>query len=255
MCIRDRNGAFTIASSATVVASDTAYLKVAVTYTASGTFTHSSGTLTFDGTSTQAITCGSSSYYNLTSTNSAGLTFSGNCTTAAIFTHQVGGTTLTFEASATYAFASIALNGVLGGLVTLVSSSPGTYWYFNVSAATPTVTYVSATDSNASGGSTILADDGTSVNGGHNVNWQFFTGVTITGTIYTDEAVTPLDCTTPRTVALSVNGATPETTTCSNSPSNGSFAIYIDTPTSGDVLTTYIAVSYTHLTLPTIYSV
>ena len=236
----DVDGTFTIASNATVVASDTAYMKVAGTYTASGTFTHSSGTLTFDGTSTQSITCGASSYYNITSTNSSGLTFSGNCTATGIFTHQQGGSTLTFQAGSTYAFASIAINGATNNLVTMASSNPTNQWYFNVSASTPTVTYVHATDSNASGGSTILADDGTSANGGNNVNWKFFTGTNVTGTIYTDEATTPLDCSgTSRTVALSVNGGTPSTTTCSNA--NGTFTFYIGTAfTSGDIITTFI---------------
>lgn len=169
----DVGGTFTIAANATYSASATAAMNLAGTYANSGTFTHSSGTVTLDGTSTQSITCGSSSFNTLTSTNTSGLTFSGNCTTAGTFSHNQGSTTLTFEAGSTYAFNAIDIDGAAASLVTMQSSSGGSYWYFNVTAATPTVTYINVSDSNASGGSEIDASDGTSTNGGHNVNWNF----------------------------------------------------------------------------------
>lgn len=169
----DIGGTFTIAASAVYTASATGALHVAGDLTNSGTFTHSSATVSLDGTSTQTITCGSSSFNNITSTNTSGLTFSGNCTTAGTFSHNTGSTTLTFGSGATYAFNAIDIDGALTHLITMVSSSPTNYWLFNVTAAHPVVTYVDATDSNASGGSEIDASDGTSVNGGHNLNWNF----------------------------------------------------------------------------------
>lgn len=169
----DVAGAFTVASSASYTASATATFSVAGALTNSGTFTHSGGTITLDGTSTQTVTCGSSTFNNITSTNSSGLTFSGSCTTAGTFSHNTGSTTLTFGSGSTYAFNAIDIDGSASNLVTMISSSSGTQWYFNVTAATPTVTYVDAKDSNASGGSTIIASDGSCVDSGNNVNWDF----------------------------------------------------------------------------------
>ncbi|MFA6511982.1 MAG: right-handed parallel beta-helix repeat-containing protein [Patescibacteria group bacterium] len=65
-------------------------------------------------------------------------------------------------------------------------------------------------------------------------------GIDISGRIYTDEGSTGLDCGTPRTVHLRINGSGTDTVECSNSPSNGSFSfsgVFVD---SADIVTLYL---------------
>ncbi|RJR15324.1 glycosyltransferase [Candidatus Microgenomates bacterium] len=66
------------------------------------------------------------------------------------------------------------------------------------------------------------------------------TGVTLSGKIYTDAGSSLMDCTTPKTVNLRVNGAGTYSTSCSNSPTNGSWSISDVTVSSGQVVTVYI---------------
>ena len=184
----------------------------------SGTFTHNSGTLSLNGTS-QTVS-GNTSFNNFTKTTSSA-------------------DTLTFTASSTQTIAgTLTLQGASGNLLTLVSSSSGTRWNITVNGSS-TVSYVNVSDSDASLGNVINAAGGTSVDGGNNLNW-LFDGIAITGTIYTDEGVTPLDCTTPRTIAISDDGASPITTTCSNSPSTGSFSTTSQPIDTGSVLVVFI---------------
>jgi len=71
----DINGNFTISANATFIASATGTFTVAGNWSNSGTFTHSNGTVTFDGTSQQTLSgtmTGSSAFYNLTITNNSG---------------------------------------------------------------------------------------------------------------------------------------------------------------------------------------
>lgn len=64
--------------------------------------------------------------------------------------------------------------------------------------------------------------------------------VTVSGRIFTDEGTTGLDCSTPRTVSLRVNGAGSYSTSCSNTPSNGSYSIGSVPISAGDIVTVYI---------------
>ncbi|HEX9779638.1 MAG TPA: hypothetical protein VGB20_00305 [bacterium] len=67
-----------------------------------------------------------------------------------------------------------------------------------------------------------------------------YTPATVSGRIYTDEGSTALNCSTSRTVALSVNGAAPTTVECSNSPANGSYEFTGVTVSEGQTLTVFL---------------
>ncbi len=158
-----------------VSASDYA-INVGGNWSNSGTFTAQNGTLTFDGSASQSIASGSSSFYNLTITNAStnGITFTDNCTVTT-FTATTASTKLTFNAGSTYAFTNISLDGqATGTKIVMQSSSGGTAWLFNITG-TQSVSYVDAKDSNASGGDIIDATDGTNADSGGNTNWNFST--------------------------------------------------------------------------------
>ena len=64
--------------------------------------------------------------------------------------------------------------------------------------------YVTTSYSDASGGQTVAANDGTSqdgAHGGNNTNWDF---INISGTVYTDEGTTDIGAS--KTVRIAVNG-------------------------------------------------
>ncbi len=151
---RTVGGNFTIAAG-TYSAPST--LNVGGNWTKSGgTFTHNSGTVVLNG-SNQSI-AGSTTFYNLTKSES---------------TDNTSDVTLTFEAGST---STIDTGGLLTltGLddsdrLNLVSSVPSTAWYLNVDGGM-LIDYVRVTDSDASGGSQILATNSLGVSG--NVNWS-----------------------------------------------------------------------------------
>ncbi len=169
-----------IASSLTIAsgsifsaAASTQTFSIGGDFANSGTFTHNSGTLTLNGSGVQSITSGGTTFNNLTVTNASasGVTFADSATVAGTFTDTTPSSKLTFNPGSTYAFANISINGQNTSTKVVMTSSAA--WYFNVSQASPTVSNVSATNSNASGGNQIDADDGTSYDGGGNINWLF----------------------------------------------------------------------------------
>ncbi len=119
-----------------------------------GTYTSGANTVTLNGTN-QSIT-GNTTFNNLTKSVATArtLTFAANSTTT------VNGTA--------------TLNGASGQLLSLVSSSPGTRWNFTLGAAsTKAISYVSVTDSDASGSDAakIPVLPTNSSDGGHNISW------------------------------------------------------------------------------------
>jgi len=122
-----------------------------------GTFSAATSTVDLDGTGAQTIT-GSNSFYGLNIAASSART-------------------IQFESGTTQAIAAggaLSFTGTSGGLLTLAPLTSATDWLLTVAgSASQSISYVSSSYSDASGGAEIDADDGTSTDGGSNTNWNF----------------------------------------------------------------------------------
>ncbi|MDD5486777.1 MAG: hypothetical protein PHW65_04415 [Dehalococcoidales bacterium] len=117
------------------------------------------------------------------------VTFSDSLTLSGTFTDITAGSVLKFHSGSTYTFPSINIAGAAGNLITMGGTSSSA-WNFNVAAAAPTVSYVSASYSDASGGSEIDASDGTNTNGLNNVHWNFGSGPVVDHIIVSPSSAT-----------------------------------------------------------------
>jgi hypothetical protein len=165
-------GARTLASSGTI--------GIAGTFTpGSGSYTITGSTVTYNGTAGQSISA--FSYNNLTITNASasGVTFTDSVTVGGTFTDTTNDSKLIFTTTKTFSFANITIHGTSSHnvIMTSTNASPGTasgpQWLFNVSQASPTVSYVTVYDSNASGSSGAIDATSNCANGGNNTNWNF----------------------------------------------------------------------------------
>jgi len=139
-----------------------------------GTVDASTSTFVLKGTSTQTLTMDGNNLNILQITNSSseGVYFADNLTLST-FTATTGNTRLYFCGGSTFTFTNINFNGQSeSSRIVLKSTGTGTAWYLTVTG-TQSVSYVDVEDSDASGGNTILAIDGTSLNSGNNVKWDF----------------------------------------------------------------------------------
>ena len=116
------------------------------------------GTVTFDGSGAQTIN-DANDWYNLAITTSTARTVS-------------------FESGETQSVAaggSLTLTGTSGNLLTLAPLTAATDWLLDLDAtASQSVSYVSVSYSDASGGAVIEAADGTNNDGGDNSYWAFY---------------------------------------------------------------------------------
>lgn len=118
----DVNGNLTIASNGTFVASNSGQLTVAGNYDNNGTFTHSSGSITFDGAGSPTISAGSSSFGNVTIAGAGTFTINEPATTTSAFTlTSAGGFTL--SSGQTLAVGGVFTNGVGGAATTWTGST------------------------------------------------------------------------------------------------------------------------------------
>lgn len=86
---------------------------------------------------------------------------------------------------------SLTLLGQAGNLLTLSPLTAGTTWYIDLGdSASQSVQYVSPSYSSAIDGLTILADNGTSIDGGNNVNWQFVESSSSSSSVTTETVTT-----------------------------------------------------------------
>ncbi|HEX4046248.1 MAG TPA: hypothetical protein VH309_00345, partial [Elusimicrobiota bacterium] len=92
--------------------------------------------------------------------------------TAAVFSDAFPGGVLAVEPGAQLAAADLRLGPAMPPLLTARSVAPGSAWYLRA-ASVSSATLTTASDSNASPGLPVLANDGTCVDGGGNVNWDF----------------------------------------------------------------------------------
>jgi hypothetical protein len=146
------DGDFTIASNATFVASATGTFSVGGSWSNSNTFTHSSGTVTFDAGSTgKTITPGSSNFYNVIFNNSNG----GWSPSAAItITND-----LTMTAGTLSGIQNITVNGNAIGTAGVIDITGGTFEQrvaaaknFGPTTASTNWTFSSLTFSNSTAG-------------------------------------------------------------------------------------------------------
>ncbi len=201
-------------------------------FTNSGTFTHSSGTVTLNGAGgTTQIISGSTTFYGLTASATAART-------------------ITFTAGTTQAITnSLTFQGAAGQLLTLSRYGASGVWNINTTGiASPTLNYLSV--SNSTSTLCILATNST--NGGGNTNWDFTgggcpTGIDISGSVKgTDESSfignPPCNGTT-LVVSLRVNGGTESTIDCDDVTGNYSFTSV--SANAGDTVTIYLNSSST----------
>ena len=192
-------------------------LYVSGAWTNSGTFTANTNTVNLNGAS-QTVN-GSTTFNNLTK----------SVTSAATLTFQAGQTT-TINGTVT-------LNGVSGQLLTLASSTGASAWSFAVNAsATKAISYVSVSWSDASTSNAAQKPIAptNSTDGGNTTSWFAAAGITISGTLYSDEGVTVI--TTGPTVRLIKNGASVGTAVANGS---GVYSITASV-TTGDAILAYI---------------
>lgn len=191
-----------------------------------------------DGAQNPSITSAGNSFYNFTIDNpdtiSRIFTFVDNVNITHTFTALAVtfAYTVKFTAGITCSAASININGVAGQLVTLKSVTDTSEWYFNVAQASPLVSYVSARDSNANGGSTIRAANSTDATG--NSNWVFLTTTTVSGTVYTAESKAT-NIGAGKTIGISVQGGLKETV---ESGAGGTFSFSVGVA-AGDAITIF----------------
>ncbi|HLB32207.1 MAG TPA: fibronectin type III domain-containing protein, partial [Patescibacteria group bacterium] len=151
------------------------------------------------------------------------------------FTKQVAAAdTLTFTAASTQTInGALTLNGAAGQLLSLRSSSDGTYWNIVNTGDTEAVSYVDVKDSNNTG-STISATDST--NSDHNVGWSFAgAALTVSGTGLDADGAALTG--SSYNVALRVDGAALQTTT--TSAIDGTFSFSVEGLAAGNVITIY----------------
>ena len=80
---------------------------------------------------------------------------------------------INMSTTGTFTLSNLSLAGNAGNAVTFQSNSGGTQFYISKSSGTITASFLNIKDSNASGGATWLANNGTNSDGGNNTGWVF----------------------------------------------------------------------------------
>ncbi|MDP3740993.1 MAG: hypothetical protein Q8R08_01545, partial [bacterium] len=158
--VLDVNGALTIAANTTLTAHGSNSFAVAGSWTNNGTFTHNSGTITFDTTGTSVIS-GATTFNNFTSTTAGKtLQFQRQTDSAPVFTFNG-----TFNVSG---------SGGVGNKVNIQSDLAGTQWLAHFTNAQSSVNHADIKDSGCNVGSANVNLTGSSRNGGNNgACWVF----------------------------------------------------------------------------------
>lgn len=183
------NGTLTITNG--TVTAPSATLTLNGGYSNSGTFTHNSGTVNLAGSSTQSLSgtmTGTSSFYNLTITNNSGtnasdceltsfvasVSFGASATIANNYTITTASVRVQYNSGSTYTIANLNWSGQASGTkIYFRNSATSGTWLLNVSGTQTAVSFINVSRSNASGGNTIVASDGTNTDCGNNTNWSF----------------------------------------------------------------------------------
>jgi hypothetical protein len=94
-------------------------------------------------------------------------------------------TTVTLTSGLTQTVTTLSLQGTAGNLVTLNASTAGTAATLSKASGTVDVSYLSIKDNTPTGGARWVASNGTNVDGGNTVGWEFILGLQATGSIGT----------------------------------------------------------------------
>jgi len=127
-------------------------------------------TISMTGSSPHTFQGGSQTYYNLNVGGAGDLTIVGDNTFNEI-SDSVDGSTVYFTAGSTTTTTAFTVDGGVGDLILLRSTTPGSVWFLEQSSGSVGITYVDIQDSDASGGATFQCING--VNSGNNTGWQF----------------------------------------------------------------------------------
>lgn len=140
-----------------------------------GTFDGQGSTVTFNGTITGKISqtvsfFGTGKFHGLTQAVSS-MTFVTGATVD-VLTDAVAGSTVAVAAGQTLKVGDFRMGAASGTPLRLTSTIPGLPWFLQVQAVS-SVTLTAVSDSDASGGLLVPADDGRDIDLGGNTNWDF----------------------------------------------------------------------------------
>jgi len=135
-------------------------------------FTGSDYTINMTKATAKTFAGAGGSYGTLVQAGAGVLTISGSNTLANIQA-TTRPSTITFTAGTTQTFTAFTLAGTAGNLVTINSTTPGSQFTLSKTSGTVTASYLSIRDSNATGGATWNAYNGTNTNVSNNTGWLF----------------------------------------------------------------------------------
>ncbi|MEQ1919356.1 MAG: hypothetical protein ABL955_09165, partial [Elusimicrobiota bacterium] len=140
-----------------------------------GSFDGQTSTVTLDGTARGLVSqsvafLGSGAFWGLNQAVSS-VTFQ-TTTTAQYLTDSVPGSTIAVAAGATLRVGDFYMGNSSGTALRLRSTVPGLPWFLQV-VSLSSVTHAGVSDSDASGGLLVSANDGRSADQGGNTNWDF----------------------------------------------------------------------------------
>jgi hypothetical protein len=153
------------------------------------TFTAGTTTTTFSGSAPQTLSgtmVSPSNFYNLTITNAygtdasnnelgsfvPGIIFSASATATGAYTITTPSVRVQYTSGATYTFNNINWNGGAANTMIFFRNSAASGTWLLIVSGTQAVSYVNVSRSDASGGSTINASDGSNYNAGNDVHWS-----------------------------------------------------------------------------------
>jgi hypothetical protein len=168
-------GAFTVASGLFLAGSSSHSFQSSVAIGPGGAFDGQSSTVTLDGAarglSFQSVSfLGGGAFWGLNQAVSS-VTFLTSAT-AQYLTDSVPGSTIAVAAGETLRVGDFRMGADAGPALRLRSTVPGSPWLLRV-VDVSSVTQTGVSDSDASGGLLVPADDGRSVDLGGNSNWDF----------------------------------------------------------------------------------
>lgn len=141
-------GDVTISSGTTLQASSASTLTVGGSFTNSGSFTHNSGTVTFNSVNTATVS-GATTFNN--------------------FTSIIPGKTIQFSNGATFTFAgTMLITGASGNPIYIQSSSAGSQWYVTFNSTQSSISWISIKDSGCSNSQVVSSTQQNIIDQGNN---------------------------------------------------------------------------------------